>query len=49
MKELLSLQHGDMQDTYNDLDDLVEHFGYNSSMSFKQGLENFAFWYKGFC
>lgn len=28
------------------VNDLVEEFGYKPSMSFKQGVENFAVWYK---
>jgi UDP-glucuronate 4-epimerase len=46
-KELLPLQPGDVPDTYADVDDLVEEFGYKPSMSVKQGVENFAVWYKG--
>ena len=45
-KELLPLQPGDVPDTYADVDDLVEEFGYKPSMSVKQGVENFAVWYK---
>ena len=45
-KELLPLQPGDVPDTYADVDDLVEQFGYKPSMSVKQGVENFAVWYK---
>jgi len=45
-KELLPLQPGDVPDTYADVDDLVEEFGYKPSMSVKQGVENFAQWYK---
>ena len=45
-KELLPLQPGDVPDTYADVDDLVEQFGYKPSMSVKQGVENFAKWYK---
>jgi UDP-glucuronate 4-epimerase len=33
-------------DTYADVDDLVEQFGYKPSMNVKQGVENFAVWYK---
>jgi nucleoside-diphosphate-sugar epimerase len=32
--------------TYADVDDLVEEFGYKPSMSVKQGVDNFAVWYK---
>jgi nucleoside-diphosphate-sugar epimerase len=45
-KELLPLQPGDVPDTYADVDDLVKEFGYKPSMSVKQGVENFAVWYK---
>jgi UDP-glucuronate 4-epimerase len=45
-KELLPLQLGDVPDTYADVDALVEEFGYKPSMSVKQGVENFAKWYK---
>ena len=45
-KELLPLQPGDVPDTYADVDDLVKEFGYKPSMSVKQGVENFAKWYK---
>jgi len=41
-KELLPLQPGDVPNTYADVDDLVEQFGYKPSMSVKQGVENFA-------
>ena len=47
-KELLPLQPGDVPDTYADVDDLVEEFGYKPSMSVKQGVENFAVWYRRF-
>jgi len=45
-KELLPLQPGDVPDTYADVDDLVAEFGYKPSMSVKQGVANFAQWYK---
>ena len=45
-KELLPLQPGDVPDTYADVDDLVEEFDFKPSMSVKQGVENFAAWYK---
>ena len=47
-KELLPLQPGDVPDTYADVDDLVEQFGYKPSISVKQGVENFVVWYKSF-
>jgi len=45
-KELLPLQPGDVPDTYADVHDLVEQFGYKPSMSVQQGVENFVKWYK---
>ena len=44
-KELLPIQPGDMPDTYADVDDLEEQFGYKPIMSIKQGIENFVVWY----
>jgi len=45
-KELLPLQPGDVPDTYADVDDLVEEFGYKPSMNIEQGIRNFVNWYK---
>jgi UDP-glucuronate 4-epimerase len=45
-KEFLPLQPGDVPDTYADVDDLVEEFGYKPSVSIEKGVENFANWYK---
>ena len=45
-KELLPLQPGDIPDTYADVDDFVEEFGYKPLMNVKQGVENFVKWYK---
>jgi UDP-glucuronate 4-epimerase len=45
-KELLPLQPGDVPDTYADVDDLVNEFGYKPSMSVTQGVDNFAKWYQ---
>ena len=47
-KEFRPLQPGDVPDTYADVDDLVEQFGYKPSMSIKQGVEKFARWYKDY-
>jgi UDP-glucuronate 4-epimerase len=47
-KELLPLQPGDVPDTYADVADLVEEFGYKPNMSVSQGIENFANWYREF-
>jgi UDP-glucuronate 4-epimerase len=45
-KELMPMQPGDMQDTFANVDDLLEEFGYKPSMSISQGEENFVNWYK---
>ena len=45
-KELLPLQPGDVPDTYADVEDFVEEFGYKPLMNVKQGVENFVRWYK---
>ena len=45
-KELLPLQPGDVPDTYADVDDLVREFDYKPSMPVKEGVGNFAKWYR---
>jgi len=45
-KQLLPLQPGDVLNTYAEVDDLVEEFGYKPSMSVEQGVENFVTWYR---
>ena len=45
-KELLPLQPGDVPDTYADVTDLVEEFGYQPSMTIEEGIRNFVNWYK---
>jgi UDP-glucuronate 4-epimerase len=45
-KEFLPLQPGDILETSADVDDLIFQFGYKPSMSIKQGVANFAKWYK---
>ena len=45
-KELLPLQPGDVLDTYADVDDFVEEFGYKPLVKVNQGVENFVRWYK---
>jgi len=47
-KELLPMQPGDVLDTYADVDDLVEDFGYKPSTSIKNGVEKFVQWYKSY-
>ena len=45
-KKMLPIQPGDVPDTFADLDDLVEEFGYKPTMSIDNGIENFVQWYK---
>jgi UDP-glucuronate 4-epimerase len=45
-KELLPLQPGDVPDTYAEVDNLVDEFGYKPLTDVKQGVENFVRWYK---
>ena len=45
-KELLPIQPGDVPDTFADIDDLEEEFGYKPTMSIENGIENFVQWYK---
>jgi UDP-glucuronate 4-epimerase len=47
-KKLLPIQPGDVPDTYADVDDLVNQFGYKPSTSIHEGVENFAKWYMEF-
>ena len=45
-KEFLSMQSGDVYQTYADVDDLVKDFGLKPSTSPEEGLSRFAKWYK---
>lgn len=47
-KELLPMQPGDVLDTYADVDDLVEQFGYQPSTSVEEGIGKFVRWYRDF-
>ena len=47
-KILLPIQPGDVQDTYADIDDLINDFSYKPRTSVKQGIANFANWFKGY-
>ena len=44
-KEFLPLQPGDVQDTYADVKDLVEQFGYKPSITVEDGITKFINWY----
>ena len=43
--ELLPLQEGDIPDTYANVDDLVEEFGYKPTTTIEVGIKSFVDWY----
>lgn len=45
-KEMLPIQPGDVEDTYADVDDLVEEFNYKPQTTVLDGVESFVKWYK---
>lgn len=45
-RELLPMQPGDVYQTYADVTDLQNDFGFKPSTSLKEGLSQFAKWYK---
>lgn len=47
-KNLLPLQPGDVPDTYADVDDLVNDFGYRPHTSIEVGVRCFVGWYKAY-
>lgn len=47
-KELLPLQQGDLPDTFADVTPLMDDFGYKPATSVKDGVENFACWFKDY-
>jgi len=47
-KELLSLQTGDVPETYADVDDLVEQFDYKPNTSVEDGINHFVSWYRDY-
>ena len=42
---MLPLQPGDVIETYADVEDLIQNFGYKPSTSIEEGVENFINWY----
>ncbi len=44
--EMMSMQPGDVRDTYADVADLVGDFGFKPSTSIEQGVANFIGWYR---
>lgn len=47
-KELVGMQPGDVEATYADVSALERDFGFKPSTSLREGLRNFAQWYKSF-
>ncbi len=47
-REFLPMQQGDVYQTYADVSDLQKDFGYVPKTSLKQGLTEFAKWYKNY-
>ena len=47
-KELVAMQPGDVPVTYADTSELEKDFGFKPSISLRDGLEEFAKWYKEF-
>jgi UDP-glucuronate 4-epimerase len=47
-KNLLPLQPGDVPDTFADVDDLVNDFGYRPNTSIEVGVRRFVDWYKDY-
>ena len=48
VKELLPLQLGDVPDTYANVDDLVEQFGYHPTTMVQEGINQFVDWYRNY-
>lgn len=46
--ELFPLQPGDVLDTFADVGDLRDQFGFHPSTSVKEGVENFVNWYRNY-
>lgn len=47
-KELVPMQPGDVEMTYANVDELIKDFDFKPSTSLREGLRNFAEWYKKF-
>jgi UDP-glucuronate 4-epimerase len=47
-RELLPLQAGDVPDTFANVDDLVEQFGYRPATSVEDGIARFVTWYRDY-
>ena len=47
-KELVPMQPGDVEETYADISELEKDFNFIPKTSLRDGLRNFAKWYKEF-
>src|SRR5690554_1820434 len=47
-KIMLPMQPGDVNQTWADVEDLKERYGYNPDFSVKEGVQHFVKWYKGY-
>lgn len=47
-KEFLPMQPGDVYQTFADVDDLMQDFGFKPAIGIEEGLNRFADWYKGY-
>ena len=47
-KEYMPIQPGDVPDTYADIRDLSEDFGYRPTTDVTEGISRFVNWYKNF-
>lgn len=47
-KEFLPMQPGDVPDTWANVDDLVNQFGYKPNTAVEQGVANFVAWFKDY-
>jgi UDP-glucuronate 4-epimerase len=44
-KDLLPMQPGDILDTYADVQDLINNFGYKPATTVTEGIQRFAKWF----
>ena len=47
-KEYLPMQPGDVYETYADVQDLMDDFGFKPSTSIEEGLSRFAEWFRDY-
>ena len=48
IKEMHPMQPGDVRDTYADVSDLINDFGYEPKTTIREGLKNFSDWYMSY-